>query len=193
MLEELIRADKELFLTIHHFRNGFLDVIMPVFTNRWIWVPLYVFFAWWLYRKFKGQLIVIIPVVALMILISDQGANLFKNNVKRPRPCHDIELLKTNVIITPNGCGGPYGYFSGHAANSWALAVLMFCMVTKADKEKRKWWLLLFAWAILVAWSRIYLGVHYPGDVLSGGIFGAIVGMSVFALLNKYYFNRKNA
>lgn len=193
MLEELVRADKELFLAIHYFRNGFLDIIMPAFTNRWIWIPLYAFFAWWLFNKFKFQILVILPVVAVMVLVSDQGANLFKNNVQRSRPCHDVELLKSSTIVTPNGCGGPYGFFSGHAANCFALTVFMLLFVRKAQVKNWKPWLLLVVWATLVAWSRIYMGVHFPGDVLAGALFGICVGAAAYYGLNQFYFAKKHA
>jgi undecaprenyl-diphosphatase len=193
MLEELIRLDQELFVDIHGVRNGFLDFIMPVLTNRWVWIPLYLFFAWWLFRRYKAKTVVIILAAGLMILISDQGANLFKNNVKRPRPCHDTELLKEHVIITPNGCGGPFGFFSGHATNSFALALFMFLLVLRTKTENWKPWLLVFIWAIMVCWSRIYMGVHYPGDVISGALFGMLVGGLVYLALVKFYFRRNNA
>jgi len=193
MLEQLIHSDRELFLAIHHVRNGFFDVIMPIFTNRWVWIPLYAFFAWWLFRKFGSKMVVILPVVACMILISDQGANLFKNSVKRARPCHDTELLQTGTIFTPDGCGGPYGFFSGHAANSFAIAIFMFLMTRKSKTEPSRLWLLIFVWSIVVCWSRVYMGVHFPGDVLAGALYGSLIGGAVYYALNKYYLDRNNA
>ncbi|HTF03509.1 MAG TPA: phosphatase PAP2 family protein [Bacteroidia bacterium] len=193
MLEELIRLDQELFVDIHNARNGFLDFLMPVITNRWVWIPLYLFFAWWLSRKYRAKTIVILLAAGLMIFISDQGANLFKNNVKRPRPCHNTELLKEHTVITPNGCGGPFGFFSGHATNSFALAMFMFLLVLRTKIENWKPWLLLFFWGIMVCWSRIYLGVHYPGDVLCGALFGMLVGGLTYLALVKFYFRRHDA
>src|ERR1044072_2912547 len=109
MLDELLKLDSDLFLSIHHVRNGFLDFIMPVFSNRWIWIPLYAFMALRVFRYYGPKTVVIALSIGLMILVSDQGANLFKNGIKRPRPCHNTELLSTNTIVTPDGCGGPYG------------------------------------------------------------------------------------
>ena len=121
MLDYLNRLDHSLFSAIHHWRNPFLDTLMPVVTNRWTWIPLYAFLAVLLSLRFRRQMLILVPVIALLVLCSDQSANLLKNNICRPRPCYDASLEN---VITPDGCGGNYGFVSGHAANSMALAVL---------------------------------------------------------------------
>jgi undecaprenyl-diphosphatase len=190
MLESLLATDQSAFIAIHSFRNEFLDAVMPVITNRWIWIPFYLLLAFWVFRTYKFRAVGIILAAGVLILISDQGANLFKNGIKRPRPCHNVELLRQTTIITPQGCGGPYGFFSGHASNSFALAVFMFLLARKANSAKQNLWLLMFVWAAVVGWSRIYMGVHYPGDVLCGALFGTGVGAFVFFSLSKMKFMR---
>lgn len=194
MLDALQRLDSEWFIAINHTRNGFLDVVMPIFTNRWIWIPLYIFMAYALFRQYGSRTIVIGLTIAIMILVSDQGANLFKNTiVKRPRPCQNTELLENNTIFTPDGCGGPYGYFSGHAANCFAISILVCLLMRRRNMDRWKTWLLLFVWALMVIWSRVYMGVHYPGDVLSGAVFGLIVGSITYYCLSKFYLAPRNA
>lgn len=193
MLESLMQTDVDLFLGIHHVRNGFFDFIAPWLSNRWIWIPLYLWLAFKVVKYYKSQAWAVILAVVIMIVISDQGANLFKNNVKRPRPCHNTELLAQQNVVAPEGCGGPYGFFSGHASNSFALALIMLLLVKRKNQDGWRPWLLLFAWAFAVAWSRIYLGVHYPGDVVFGAIFGTIVAICVYFVLTKIYLDKRNA
>ncbi len=193
MLESLMQTDVDLFLGIHHVRNGFFDFIAPWFSNRWIWIPLYLWLAWKVVKYYKSQSWAVILAVVLMIVISDQGANLFKNGIKRPRPCHNTELLAQHEVLSPEGCGGPYGFFSGHASNSFSLALIMLLLVKRKNLDGWRPWLWMFAWAFAVAWSRIYLGVHYPGDVLCGAIFGTIAAACVYLVLTKVYLEKRNA
>jgi undecaprenyl-diphosphatase len=193
-MDELLKLDTEWFIAIHSVRNGFLDFVMPIFTNRWVWIPLYILMAVAIFRQYGVRQFGIIALsIAVMILLSDQGANLFKDNVARPRPCHNPELLEKFHITTPNGCGGPYGYFSGHAANSFAISLMMCLLMRRKNIDRWKPWLTLFGWAIMVCWSRIYMGVHYPGDVLSGAVFGLLIASFVYFFLNRFYLTPRNA
>ena len=120
--------------------------------------------------------------VALLILVTDQATNLFKDGLERLRPCHE-PVLKEMVRLVKPSCGGLYGYFSGHASNSLALAVFFSCIF--GVKYIRLPFLLLFV-AFLVAYSRIYIGVHYPLDVVSGMVFGSLVGMVFYRIWRRF-------
>ena len=120
--------------------------------------------------------------VAFLILVTDQATNLFKDGLERLRPCHE-PVLKEMVRLVKPSCGGLYGYFSGHASNSFALAVFFSCIF--GVKYIRLPFLLLFV-AFLVAYSRIYIGVHYPLDVVSGIVFGSLVGMVFYHIWRRF-------
>ncbi len=121
--------------------------------------------------------------VALLITVSDQLSNFFKYGIGRLRPCHDPELMDL-VRLVKSRCGGKFGYFSAHAANSFALAVF-FGPILKS--QWRAIWVVLLVWACFVAYSRVYIGVHFPLDILTGAALGSLFGwlfskLFIFAL-----------
>lgn len=187
MLQYLDQLDHRLFLSIHLWRNPFLDSVMPVLTSRWAWIPLYALLLFFIWKRFGRQTIMIAVTIALMILASDQTANLLKNSICRPRPCYDNTL--SGQVITPAGCGGNFGFVSGHAANSFALALFLWLLSGHrngyAPVRWRTWWFMLFPWAIIVCWSRIYMGVHFPFDLLGGCTLGAVYSVLFFFLYKK--------
>ncbi|ADV49410.1 phosphatase PAP2 family protein [Cellulophaga sp. E16_2] len=184
MLEELIKIDQDIFL----YLNG---LGTPAWDGFWMYlsrtlslvtIPIYVFLLYYTYRSFGvKKTIYILIAVAALLLTTEQLSIIVKNSVARLRPCHDdeINLLMRNV---KNHCGGKFGYFSAHAANSSALAVFFSLLFYKKNK------LFLFAlaaWTLLVSYSRIYLGVHYPLDIITGLTVGITLSCLYIFLLKK--------
>ena len=178
MLDILNNLDTHLFLAINGAHNAFFDVVMVYISAKFFWIPFYIILLYLIYKSYGMQTFAILGFVALLIVITDQGSvHLFKNTFQRLRPCHEIDLQL--FVHTVEGCGGRYGFLSSHAANSFALAFF----ITSLLKDKyRMIGLLMYSWAFLTIYSRVYLGAHYPGDVLAGAVFGLVVGWLVLML-----------
>ncbi|RMB60595.1 phosphatase PAP2 family protein [Dokdonia sinensis] len=185
-METLIGYDQELFLFLNGLGNTTWDPIWLFITNKLSSIPLYAVLLFLMFKKYgaKGTLLTVL-VVAVLITATDQISYLFKHSVMRPRPCQE-EAFKASMRFIAERCGR-YGYFSGHATSSMAIAV--FAGLTLQSRYRFLVFGLLF-WAAVIGYSRIYLGVHYPGDVLSGMIVGSILGFSAYKLqqyvLKKY-------
>ena len=180
MLEQLVKLDTELFLYLNNLGSETWDAFWMFYTTKFNWIPLYALLLYLIYKEYIPRtFFTIIIVVALMITFTDQIANLFKHGVQRLRPCHQ-EGVKEIMRIVKEGCGGRYGYFSGHASNTMAVAVFTGLLLRR--KYKYLIFIMLF-WAALMGFSRIYIGVHYPLDVLSGFVVGALSGFMFYKLL----------
>ncbi|MEQ8470798.1 MAG: phosphatase PAP2 family protein [Marinoscillum sp.] len=165
MLEWLQEIDRNLFLTLNGFGSPHLDGLMIFMSNKYVWIPLYLLLVFRLYQEHGKKFYQPIIALLLVVLCTDQmTSTVMKPYFERLRPCNDPGLSELMNII--NGCGGKFGFASGHAANSFGVAAFFFL------KEKSKSMVALLIWAALVSYSRIYLGVHYPGDVFVGALIG---------------------
>ena len=201
VFEILKSADKDLLLFLNGMNNSFLDFVMYWASDRFIWIPFYLLMLFFIIRRFGKKTYLILVLVAGMITVSDQvSSSLVKNSVQRIRPCHDPEI-KASVHLVNGICGGRYGYFSSHASNSWALAIFLILLFRKSssvnagtDAKDQKVTVivtvLMISYALLVSYSRIYLGIHYPFDVVSGMTFGFILSL-IFAH-SFFYLIRRN-
>jgi len=186
MIEELLKYDTQLFLFLNNLGSEPWDGLWRLITEKYASIPLYVLLLYLVYRHYglKGTLVVMVSA-AVMITATDQLANLFKYVLfKRPRPCR-VEELQSAMRFVADGCGR-YGYFSAHAASTMAAAVFLGLLLRKNYKYLP---FLLLVWAVVVAYSRIYLGVHYPLDIITGMFFGGIIGWLIYRL--QRWFRRK--
>jgi undecaprenyl-diphosphatase len=172
MLEELLHLDKEIFLFLNNLGTPGWDGLWLFITNKWSSIPLYVLLLILTY-KFLGlrKTLLILVTITILITVTDQLSNFFKLGVQRLRPCYDPELSGL-VRLVKASCGGKYGYFSAHAANSFATA-FFFLLLLKKRYNFLLW--ILLPWAIIVAGSRIYIGVHFPLDIISGALIGMLM------------------
>ena len=187
MLDALIDFDKALFLTLNGWNNAFFDVLMPFASGKLTWVPLYAFIvAMLFYRKdWKKALLALLLTLAVFALC-DSISFAAKNYFERWRPPFDPEI---GPLVRVLEGGGDYGFFSAHAANVFGIAMFTSLYV------KRRWYTaLVFIWASLVSYSRIYVGKHFPGDILVGALFGVLVAVIIYFCYRKaeIFLDRRN-
>ena len=176
MIEELLKYDTELFLFLNNLGSETWDGFWLLITDKLTFIPLYVLLLYLLYRKYGAKsLLIFVVVVALMITFTDQITNIFKRGFERPRPCGEADLINQMRFIAVR-CG-KFGFFSGHSSNTMAVAV--FAGLLLKPYYKNLIFLLLF-WSAVVAFSRIYVGVHYPLDIVCGITFGSISGFMFY-------------
>jgi undecaprenyl-diphosphatase len=181
-IERIEQIDRDLFLSLNACHSPFFDKIMLAVSETFIWIPLYLFVLYLIYRKHGWQVLAILPAFVLGVILSDQiSVHAFKEVFERFRPCHNLQLV--DLVHTVEGkCGGKFGFVSSHAANTFMFAALSSLFIRK------KWYVIsIFFWAALVSYSRMYLGVHYPGDVFFGALLGLATGVGVFYLYSFIY------
>jgi len=183
MIDQLIDKDIELLIYLNNLGTTQWDGFWLFMSNKFSAIPLYLLLLYFTYRQFGlKKTVVVVLFVVLLIALSDQTSNLFKYGFKRLRPCNN-ENISNLIRLVGGRCGGLYGYFSAHAANSMAIAVFFWLLL----RSKLNYLFpILFLWAILVSYSRIYLGVHFPLDVLTGMFFGLIYATLFYALFKTF-------
>ena len=179
MLNDL---DHQLFLFLNGLHVDWLDPVMTFISSEMGWLPFYAVLVFLVFYKYRWEGLWIMLGVAVLITCSDQiSAHVFKPLFQRLRPCYDPMI--EDLVHLPNGKpGGHYGFISSHAANTFALA--SFIYMTMRKHYKNIGWL-MFSWATLVSYSRIYMGVHFPGDIICGAAVGMILGFGIGYLLER--------
>lgn len=178
-MEEIILEDKQAMIFLNNLGSSTFDPFWILVSEKWFWIPLYVIFLYFLYKNFnKKSLFYILLFVALGITASDQIANIFKFGFERLRPCHDPSL---EGLLREVKCGGKFGFYSAHSSNSFFVATYLTILLGKKIKQLPYF---LFVWAAIVAYSRVYLGMHFPGDIIIGAIMGILLAL-FFGILAK--------
>ena len=192
MFESLENIDQSLLLSINGCNSPFTDSFFWAVSAGWIFLPFWIFLSIYIGKRKKVKyLFTAIICLVFTILFCDQSSNLAKKSVERYRPTHNLEL-KEKIHLVNDYKGGQFGFFSGHSANTFGAATFLFLILKWVNRKRR---FLIFLWPVLVGYSRMYLGVHYPSDIFFGAIDGIIIGFifyKVFTFLLQK-FNVENA
>ncbi len=184
-LQNIISWDRSLFEKINgDWSNGLFDIVMPFMRNGLNWAPLYLFVITLVLLNFKTRgvwwVVFFLSTVALTDMV---GTYAFKHAIERLRPCNDPDFYM-HVRLVVKQCGGGYSFISNHAANHFGMAAFFIITLRRIIG---KWAWLAFAWAPLIAYAQVYVGVHYPLDVLAGALLGLAFGISTAVIFNKRF------
>ena len=184
MIEEILKLDSKLFLYLNNLGTSKFDIFWISLSKIEANILMYLFLIllFFYIQKIRPKLIYIFYlffVIALMIAITDQGANIFKDSIQRLRPCYNESIIDSLRLVKEN-CGGKYGFFSAHASNSFSLAIFFGLLFINRISYII---MITIVYASLISYSRIYLGVHYPIDIIFGSFFGIFVGFVMYSFV----------
>ena len=168
--------DKDLFLLLNGMHSSLWDYSMTLFTLTPIWLLFYGTILVIIGKKYGKKSLFILVAITLMIVCADQFSGILKHTVQRLRPSNDPAFSQLVHVFFRKG--GQFGFVSAHAANTFAIATF-----TSLLFKNRRYTTFIFPWAMMIAYSRVYLGVHYPGDILGGAILGIGVGIGIYKLM----------
>ncbi|GIL21694.1 MAG: phosphatase PAP2 family protein [Bacteroidota bacterium] len=190
MLENLIEWDKKFLIWLNSHHADWLDPIMYLITHTAFWIPLYGFLIFLVFKTYKKEGWIILIGAALTVLLCDQITSSFmKPFFERLRPSHDPSLAGLLHHVNEYR-GGRFGFSSGHAANTFGVSLFVWLIL----HSHIRWIGAIFIWATIMTYTRIYLGVHFPGDILVGGLIGLTCGWLSYKAtqtLLKWYRNKK--
>ncbi len=185
MLKKVISLDKHLFLFLNNLGSNNFDGFWLFVTKQSNWTPFFLVLLFLVFKKigWKKTLLVVI-FIAIILTLTDQGCNFVKHYFQRLRPCNNTDFSGIMRVVKPSLT---FSFFSGHAANSSAVAVFLFLIM----RNQYRFFGLIIIWPLVFAYSRIYLGLHYPVDILTGYLFGSSIGTLACFLFKKASFRLK--
>lgn len=182
-INTLKQWDTQLFFKINGaWHNTFLNSVFPWYRDAMTWTPLYLFLIFFVVINFGWKSLPWIVTLVLTVVITDQGSNIIKDLVGRPRPCHD-DVIGPYVNLLLNRCPDSKSFTSNHASNHFGAACLLYFTLKPYLKN---WAYLFFVWAATICYAQVYVGVHYPLDVISGAIFGSLIGCTTAFFFNRF-------
>ena len=178
MLEHIENIDREITIIINNLSHDYLDYIMIFLSNKYVWIPLYIYLIFLLWKYDKKNFTINIVICSGSVIVADFiTSSIMKPYFERLRPCQDNSML--DLINIVSGCGKKFSFASSHASTTFSLATIFF-YITRGDIK------LLFLWSLLIGYSRIYLGVHYFLDVIIGFLVGFLTSMVIYRISKKY-------
>lgn len=176
---DIVSWDQNLLVNLNAHHSPFFDGLMWLATDEISWLAFFAFLLYAIYKNKPREFFLILIAISLTVLVCDQVSGLFKDWIARPRPSREPDIM-SQLHIVNDYRGGKFGFFSSHAANTFGIAVLVSLIMRNKMLS-----LVLFLWAAFESYTRIYLGVHYPLDIITGIVFGSMVGYGIYILERK--------
>ena len=180
-MTNLLQFDENFFHLVNSgCQNGFFDWLMPLLRNKYIWIPLYLFIVSFLLLNFKLKGLYLCIALVLTVGVADStSSQLLKKNMQRLRPCKVLEPYKSMHLLVP--CGSGFSFPSSHAANHFAIATFLVLFLGKIFRWIK---IPLLLWAGIISFAQVYVGVHFPLDVIAGAALGILIGWGAFLVLS---------
>jgi undecaprenyl-diphosphatase len=179
MLEKIITLDKQLLVYLNSLGSEQFDWLWLIITKQAYWTPFFLFLLYLVYKKLGAkQTVIIVLFVAVLLAINNTITEAFKTYFERLRPCNDLQIKDIIRNVKPSNS---FSFFSGHSSNTMAVALFLFLIL----KKEYRYFGFIFLWPVIFAYSRIYLGLHFPSDILCGYTCGLIMGFITFKIYQK--------
>lgn len=189
MLEKIISLDKQLLIFLNSFGSDTFDPIWLIITKQVNWLPFFLLLIYLVYKRLgTKQTLIIVLFVSVLLAVNNEITEAFKAYFQRLRPCNDLDIKDIIRNVNPSAT---FSFFSGHSSNTMAVFVFLYCILSK----HYKYFGLVILWPFIFSYSRIYLGLHFPTDILAGYTCGIITGLFTFQIYNfvqKKYFQKIN-